>query len=61
MCKYRQLEYGHFRRMGAEQLPRRILEWFPPSRQKDVSQNIWMNDIWETMQAKGIVGQDWGR
>lgn len=48
--------YGHIKRMGGERLPKRVLLWFPPVDEQKVD---WMNHVQKTLQAKGIVDQNW--
>ena len=52
--KYKQLNwYGYV-------LPRRILEWCPPGRQrKEKPRNSWMQEVTTGMRERGICDLEW--
>ena len=51
---YKQVEwYDHTKRMGAERMPRRVMEWFIPGRRgKNRSQKTRVIEIRKTFQGK---------
>ena len=59
--RYKQLNrYDHMQRMDEERLPRRILEWCPPGRQrKRTPRNSWMQEVTTGMREWGISDLEW--